>query len=317
MGEETKSQALQMNLPIVPAYVVAAVVAYLRCGMSVPQAWEQACEDLQVGVDAEEVLNQPEFAQVASSIRAAGKVSAEIGVGLADALEAIVGSLEEAEENAKSLEVAFASTQATVRLLAALPAVGLGLAWLLGADLPAFITGTFWGWLVAVAGGGLWVAGFVWVRRLVAKFHEQKRENVDPVVAVRLFAACLVAGLAVPRSLEVIAAGCGYPNLAVVSRLFLLGADSSEVTEFLSSVAASDVVTTHLGLAILTAWMRGSDPLATLELVVQRLRRERLLGVQVEIQKLGVWLALPLGLCFLPAFVLLGVVPVAWLLFLS
>lgn len=309
------------DLPVVPAYLVASVVAYLRAGLPVETAWEYAFLDGSWQAPPKgkgmEILDDPRFAGVAASIRAAQRVALSIGVGLAEALEAIVNTLEEAEENARTLAVSVASSQATIRLLAVLPLGGLGIAWLLGVDPLGFFFTSVTHFLVGVAGFFLWFLGFVWVRRLVGRFRRLRLEVVDPVVVVRLFEACLWAGLAVPRSLEVVGAECGYPRLEVLARLFMLGARAEQVKEFLQVEAQDCLLAQHLGRAILPAWKRGSDPLATLELVVQRLRRERFMETQVGIQKLSVWLALPLGLCFLPAFICLGVVPVAWGVFLG
>ena len=44
--------------------------------------------------------------------------------------------------------------------------------------------------------------------------------------------------------------------------------------------------------------------------LLRRLRTARLAAVEAAGQRAGVLLVLPLGLCFLPAFVLAGIVPV-------
>lgn len=297
------------SLPMVPAYVVANVAACLRAGMSVPAAWEAALADAGVG-GGKDVLELPEFSSVAPSVKAALEVSESVGIGLADSLDAIVGTLEEAEETARLLEIAQAGPQATARLLGILPGLGMFAAYLLGADPLQFFFSSGAGLAVLLGGLGFWLAGRLWVRHLVGRLAGAQHLGVDPVVAVRLLVACLQAGLAVPRSLQTVGRTCASPGLEVVARFFMLGAPAVEVQEFLR--AETCVLTQQLGLALLPAWARGADPLAGLELVAQRLRKTRQQQVQVATQRLAVWLALPLGLCFLPAFVLLGVLPVAW-----
>jgi Flp pilus assembly protein TadB len=52
--------------------------------------------------------------------------------------------------------------------MTALPAAGLGMAALLGADVVHVLAETTLGHLCLAAGGGLWAAGHWWIRRLVA-----------------------------------------------------------------------------------------------------------------------------------------------------
>ncbi|MDO5060011.1 MAG: type II secretion system F family protein [Actinomycetaceae bacterium] len=300
--------------PLVPAYVVATVAACLRAGMSTTAAWEAALADSGV-TSTESALELPEFSSVTPSINAAMRLSETVGIGLADSLDAIVGTLEDAEEGARLLEVAQAGPQATARLLGFLPWVGMGIAYLVGADPLQFFFSSTAGLVVLAVGSAFWWAGKAWVKKLVRKLTGVKQLGVDPVVAVRLLEACLQAGLAVPRSLETVGKSCGEPGLEVIARYFLLGAAPLEVHEFLQTQRS--VLTQQLGMALIPAWARGANPLTGLELVAQRLKKERAQQVQVATQRLAVWLALPLGLCFLPAFILLGVVPVAWVFFMG
>lgn len=300
--------------PLVPAYVVATVAACLRAGMSTTAAWEAALADNGV-TSTESALELREFSSVAPSINAAMQLSETVGIGLADSLDAIVGTLEDAEEGARLLEVAQSGPQATARLLGFLPWIGMGSAYLVGANPLQFFFNSVAGLVVLAIGSSFWWVGKAWVKHLVRKLTGAKQLGVDPVVAVRLLEACLQAGLAVPRSLETVGKSCGEPGLEVISRYFLLGATQSEVHEFLQT--QQSVLTQQLGLALIPAWMRGTNPLTGLELVAQRLKKERAQQVQVATQRLAVWLALPLGLCFLPAFILLGVVPIAWVYFVG
>lgn len=65
-------------------------------------------------------------------------------------------------------EVALTAPRATARLLAGLPAAGLGLGWAVGADPVGVLTGTAPGAVAGLAGAVLGVAGWLWSRRLVA-----------------------------------------------------------------------------------------------------------------------------------------------------
>jgi hypothetical protein len=57
-------------------------------------------------------------------------------------------------------------------------------------------------------------------------------------------------------------------------------------------------------------WITGAAPGPALRAAVGHLRRERRSAAREAAGRLGVHLVLPLGLCFLPAFVLIGLVPV-------
>lgn len=302
------------NNPLIPAYLVAAVAALLRSGMGVEAAWEAALQDAGASErTAETALAHPDFARVAPSIRAALALSRTLGIALAETLDAIVGTLEEAAENARLMEVAQAGPQATAHLLSGLPLLGVVLAAGLGANPLQFFTQTWFGLVVLAAGGLLWVGGRTWVKHLVRRVSLHPTQRVEPLVVVKLLEACLTAGLAVPRCLENLGETCREPGLKVLAKLFLLGAPPAEIHGFLRS-GVSPVVA-QLGAALLPAWQRGANPVATLDLVAQRLRKETAQQITVQTQKLGVWLALPLGLCYLPAFILLGVLPIGWGLF--
>lgn len=308
------STAVNSPPPLVPAYLVASVAALLRSGMSLEPAWKAALIDAgHPQKDVTSILETPEFAGVAPSVKAAQQLAAELGVAVADTLDAIVGCLEEAAENFRLIEVAQAGPQATAKLLSFLPLLGLLVAWTLGADPVGFFTVNSFSWVIGVCGIGFWTAGKLWVKHLIRKVSLQPGNRVEPLVVVKLLEACLQAGLAVPRCLEVLGSTCGEPGLRTVAKLFLLGAKPVEIHAFIAGGATP--VVAQLAQALLSAWMRGANPVATLDLVAQRLRKENTQLISVQTQKLGVWLALPLGLCYLPAFILLGVVPIGWGLF--
>lgn len=132
----------------------------------------------------------------------------------------------------------------------------------------------------------------------------------DPAMMLELVAAMLDAGSGIGRSLELVAASAS-PDYSralqpVVSAL-AIGADwetawrSSEV-RFPEILELQDA----LGFAALT----GAPSSAILYAQAARLRRERFRAAEKRAASLGVKLVIPLGLCSLPAFICLGVVPV-------
>lgn len=64
------------------------------------------------------------------------------------------------------------------------------------------------------------------------------------------------------------------------------------------------------GRELAFAYSTGAPTVELLELTAAQARRSRRALLEEQAAKLGVKIVLPLGLCFLPAFILLGVIPV-------
>ena len=132
-------------------------------------------------------------------------------------------------------------------------------------------------------------------------------EGPDVVLLLDLLDVAVTAGAGVPRALEAVGEavggddGCGLAGVAVE---LLLGA---------SWAAAWVGVPTRLepvAECLEAAWVHGAAPGPALRARAGAIRRDRRRGGREAAGRLGVHLVLPLGLCFLPAFVLLGLVPV-------
>jgi hypothetical protein len=132
----------------------------------------------------------------------------------------------------------------------------------------------------------------------------------DTAMMLELIGAMLDAGAGLGRSLELVAAlaspELGRPLRSVVSAL-AIGADWD--TAWRSSGVRSHqllALRDALGFAALT----GAPSSAMLYAQAARMRRERFRTAERQAAALGVKLVVPLGLCSLPAFVCLGVMPV-------
>ena len=86
--------------------------------------------------------------------------------------------------------------------------------------------------------------------------------------------------------------------------LLLLGATWTEAW------ADAPEILAPLADALEPAWVDGAAPGPLLRQAAASVRSTRHREAQEAAARLGVRLVLPLGLCFLPAFVLLGLVPV-------
>jgi pilus assembly protein TadC len=132
----------------------------------------------------------------------------------------------------------------------------------------------------------------------------------DTAMMLELIGAMLDAGSGIGRALELVAASASpeyHRSLRPVVSALAIGADW-ETAWRSSEVRTPELLALRqaLGFAALT----GAPSSAILYAQAARLRRERFRSAEKRAAALGVRLVVPLGLCSLPAFVCLGVVPV-------
>jgi pilus assembly protein TadC len=132
----------------------------------------------------------------------------------------------------------------------------------------------------------------------------------DTAMMLELVAAMLDAGSGIGRSLDLVSACASSQyreSLRPVVSALAIGADWE--TAWRSSAVRLPAILElrdALGFAALT----GAPSSAILYAQAARLRRERFRAAEKRAASLGVKLVVPLGLCSLPAFICLGVVPV-------
>jgi len=124
----------------------------------------------------------------------------------------------------------------------------------------------------------------------------------DPVLLLELVAAALRTGASIPRALIAVGEVGDAPSALRAGRLLLLGAGWDEAWE-----GSPDAV---LVRALEPAWCDGANPLPLLERAAASIHARRDRRAREAAGRLGVRLVLPLGLCYLPAFIAIGVVPV-------
>jgi pilus assembly protein TadC len=173
---------------------------------------------------------------------------------------------------------------------------------------------------VAVILGGLVgvVAGVVvaalaerGLRRLEPAQARRRREclTADVPATAELLAACLAAGAPLGRALEGTAVAIGGPLQEVIDGVqasIRLGADPAEAWES----AAHQPELAALARALARSSRSGAPAADVLAALAEDLRERRRAAASAAAQRVGVQAVAPLAVCFLPAFVLLGVVPV-------
>lgn len=146
-------------------------------------------------------------------------------------------------------------------------------------------------------------------RPRVFRGAEQQCDPVDLAAGWDLLAATLRAGLALPTTLHAVAEELRGPParlLRETARATALGADAASAWE--PALAHPD--TAELARAAKRTARSGGGLAEAAAGSAQRARASAGEQAQVRVQRASVWVAAPLGLCFLPAFLCLGVLPV-------
>jgi pilus assembly protein TadC len=139
--------------------------------------------------------------------------------------------------------------------------------------------------------------------------RERSRAAVDLPYAADLLAAALHAGLPTDHAVRLVADAVDGPvgdRLARVARSLALGLDPERAWTALDDLPG--------GVRLASAVTRSAESGAALAAAFTRLadeqRAARADAVEAAARRAGVLVVLPLGLCFLPAFVFAGLVPV-------
>ncbi|MDO8309080.1 MAG: type II secretion protein F [Actinomycetota bacterium] len=134
-----------------------------------PAVWPAALGASASGLDVAGALREDSVARPPLAYLAAcWEVAASTGTGLAVAVERLAAATRAAEEVRVELEGQLAGPRSTARMLGLLPAVGLGLGTMLGADAVGWLLGTPAGWACLVSGIALTVLGQAWTGRIAA-----------------------------------------------------------------------------------------------------------------------------------------------------
>ncbi|HEY8474948.1 MAG TPA: type II secretion system F family protein [Natronosporangium sp.] len=169
------------------------------------------------------------------------------------------------------------------------------------------------GWLGLLAGAGIAVGLDRGLRRLQPAAEQRARrlaEAAELPLAADLLAVALRGGAPVDRAAAAVAEALPGPlgdRLARVARALRLGATPAEAWAHLDPAVAGAA---RLARAAVRSAEHGSALAGALGRLADDLRADRSTAVEAAARRAGVLIVLPLGLCFLPAFMLAGLVPV-------
>jgi tight adherence protein B len=284
-----------------PAAVADAVAADLdrlgalvAAGAAQPAAWTYLA---QAGSDGTRAMTvavaeaaahgrplAPAFRSAPEAWRAAGAVvalAAETGAPLAAAVATAATGARRTAELHRVVAASMAGPVASARLVLMLPPATALLGWAFGFDVPGvLLSGP--GLVIAVVGGALLGGAGAWSRRLV---RAARRTSWTVGLDLELVLTAVRAGLPVPEA----------------RRLAAAAAADAEV-----GLGPPDDLDAVLRFAV----SAGLPVVALLAAEADRLRRTAVSAARIRAEELAVRLLLPLGLLVLPAFLVLGALPV-------
>lgn len=159
------------------------------------------------------------------------------------------------------------------------------------------------------AGGhpGAELSGVRRARAVLSRRRLEPAQSPDAATLLDLTAAVLRAGVGIEGALRRLAVDVpGAESLDRVHRALALGQEWEDAWRGVAHAPELKRFGEHLAFAYST----GAPTAELLELTAVQERARRRQRIDEQAARLGVQMVLPLGLCFLPAFILLGVIPV-------
>ncbi|MGT2425384.1 type II secretion system F family protein [Amnibacterium kyonggiense] len=268
--------------------------ALIAAGATQPTAWRHlerttagAAEGVAAAVAAaaEHGLPlAPAFRDASDAWRAAGAVvalAAETGAPLAAAARTAATGARRTAELHRAVSASMAGPVASARLVLLLPPATALLGWAFGFDVPAVLLSVP-GALAVLVGGALLAGAAVWSRRLI---RDARRTTWTIGLDLELVRTAVGAGLPVTTARR-LAAEAAAGTGAVLE-------PPDELDGVLRFAASA-----------------GLPVVALLAAEADRVRGAALAAARIRAEVLSVRLLLPLGLLVLPAFLVLGALPV-------
>jgi len=266
------------------ARVVQRLAVLLAAGVAPASAWRYVDDEIAAvagaGGSIPEALGRRGAAW--RGVAAAWQVAIEAGAPLAPALRTFAASLRALAQASRDIRTALSGPVATARMVMVLPAVGILCGMVLGFDTLRTLFTTPAGLVCFGSGGLLLFIAHRWNRRLV---RAARPKNLTPGLRFELMAIAMGGGASLDRaiaSVETALSAAGLDARADVARVDEILALSSD-----AGVPAAELLRSE----------------------AEEARRESAASGLEAASVLAVRLMLPLGVCVLPAFMLVGVAP--------
>jgi len=223
---------------------------------------------------------EPALAAAWRGLAASWAVAEVVGAPLADTLRGTAAALRGLAAAEREVRIALAGPRATARLVTVLPLVAAAFGAMLGQDALGVLFGTPFGWGCAAVGAVLMLVGRWWTRRML---RSAERTGALPGLVAELTAIAMSGGVSVERARRIVTQAAAR---------FGLEADPAAADATLELAASS-----------------GAPAAELLRAEAAEARAAAVAEAREHAERLSVRFLLPLGVCVLPAFVAVGVLP--------
>ncbi|MCP2032218.1 tight adherence protein B [Okibacterium sp. HSC-33S16] len=275
--------------------VVTAAALAARDGIDVPAAMVSAAPDGPAG-------------EAWRSVAAAWSVAIGTGARLGPCLSQLARSQRALGQTQRDIDAALAGPRSTSRLVLALPAVGLLFGSVLGFDTLGTLFGTVPGLVCLVSGGMLAIIAWRWSNRMVRRAVPR---TSAPGLEIDLLAIALSSGASIDRARATVETALAESGLTRGDSRRSLQTKRAVAERRGGMMAGAPLERSTVAIDGVLALSRAAG-IPAAELLVSEadaVRRDARSRAQRSAAALGTRLMLPLGVCILPAFMLVGLAP--------
>lgn len=292
-----------MNRLAQTSLLVQRLAMLVAGGVNPAHVWVLLHDDRHVGNVAKRISERQEMgasiadalsAEQLNLLAALWQIAEVTGAPMAESLMRLSAQLEALRDSERKRQVAFAGPRSTMKLVLFLPIIGCGFSLLLGFNTLEVLVATPIGWVIGALGLGLLASGQLWSTRMLNRAAQQ---TALPGFLSELLAVALVGGSSVRQAKLNVTNILDQHPIAGIS---------------LRDVQAEGSAPNQ---AIALAERAGVSVGEVLRAQAHAERRDASANQDEAAARLGVKLMLPLGVCVLPAFVLLTVVPMTLSIF--
>lgn len=226
--------------------------------------------------------------------------SKSTGVSLLDVLHEVSVVIKQIIDTKKQIDSAIAAPQLTSRIMQFLPLLSFPLGFMLGVNLFAVLFGSVYGFVLLISAILFLVLGIKLTNNMLNKFGEKYLTNnisdfsdfamLDSRIIICLIQCSVKSGMNMMESIKALGLK-GCEKLAKGIPWKLCGLPS--YLDFLEE-----------------SFLLCLSPIEKIKTQINYLNTEQINNAQISANKLSVKMVLPLGLCYLPSFILIGVVPI-------
>jgi len=255
------------------ARLAQSAAVLMGAGLSADRVWTY------LGVSLDEISLRPEPSW--QSFASGWAVATTVGAPMAQSMRRLAAALREGAEVVREIQAALVGPASASKLIMYLPIAALGLGVLLGFNPLEFLLFQPLGWICVAVALFLIYSAKKWTARLTARATPL---SWNPGLRAELTAMALGGGISIERAQQLVDVELGLADAS--------GSETADIARVLALAEDAGVPAAEL-----------------LRAEAERQRYDARAAGQAGAQRLGVQLLLPLGLCVLPAFVLVGVVP--------